>query len=105
MSFLGTGWQVSRRRCAGIGEPLSCSSAAQLALAKHETPRLPTRGARPPVLPAGKMDGQGTFIWSTGERYDGQWKVRAADGGGGSAPALPSLWAAGWLAPERLSGY
>jgi hypothetical protein len=23
------------------------------------------------------MEGQGTFVWSTGERYDGGWKVRA----------------------------
>jgi hypothetical protein len=24
------------------------------------------------------MSGQGTFVWKTGERYDGEWKVRQA---------------------------
>lgn len=28
-----------------------------------------------PYMHTGRMDGQGTFVWSTGERYDGGWKV------------------------------
>lgn len=27
---------------------------------------------------SGRLHGQGTFVWKTGERYDGEWKVRNA---------------------------